>query len=121
VPVLGTDGPITVGDGELRVDSDGSVWADQTKAGQLQIVNFDNPGQLSREPGSRLRADGLSATPLENARVRGGTLEQSNVSMSDRLAELTTLSRGFEALQKSISMLFNDVDGRAIDQLGRRP
>ncbi len=121
LPVLGVDGPITVGDGELRVESDGSVWADQTKAGQLQIVDFDHPRELTREGGSRFRADGQVATPRENARVRGGTLEQSNVSMSDRLAELTTLSRGFEALQKSISMLFNDVDGRAIDQLGRRP
>jgi flagellar basal body rod protein FlgG len=118
--VQGTDGPIVLGDGEIRIDGDGSVWADQTKAGQLQVVEFTNPGQLGRDQGSRLRADGQSATPVENARVQGGTLEQSNVQVADRLAQLTTLSRGFEALQKSISMLLNDVDGRAIDQLGRR-
>jgi flagellar basal body rod protein FlgG len=52
--------------------------------------------------------------------LRAGTLEQSNVSVADRLAQLTSVSRGFEALQKAISMLMNDVDGRAIDQLGRR-
>jgi flagellar basal body rod protein FlgG len=52
--------------------------------------------------------------------IRAGSLEQSNVSVAERLAQLTTVSRGFEALQKSISMLMNDVDGRAIDHLGRR-
>jgi hypothetical protein len=40
--------------------------------------------------------------------------------VADRLAELTTVSRGFEALQKALSMLMNDVDGRAIEHLGRR-
>ena len=39
-------------------------------------------------------------------------------SVADRLAELTTVARGFEALQKAISVLMNDVDGRAIDDLG---
>jgi flagellar basal body rod protein FlgG len=118
--VQGTDGPIIVGDGEIRVDADGSVWADQTKAGQLLVVKFADAGHLGRDQGSRLRAEGQSATPVESAKVRGGTLEQSNVSVAERLAQLTTLSRGFEALQKSIAMLLNDVDGRAIDQLGRR-
>jgi hypothetical protein len=33
---------------------------------------------------------------------------------------MTSVSRGFEALQKAISMVMNEVDGRAIDQLGRR-
>jgi flagellar basal body rod protein FlgG len=72
------------------------------------------------ETGARLRADGQTATPVKTAVVRGGSLEQSNVSIADRIAELTTVSRGFEALQKAISMLMNDVDGRAIDHLGRR-
>ena len=118
--VQGTEGPIIVGDGEVRVDGDGSVWADQTKAGQLQVMKFGDPGLLGRDQFSRLRADGQAATTVETARVRGGTLEQSNVSVAERLAQLTTLSRGFEALQKSIAMLLNDVDGRAIDQFGRR-
>jgi flagellar basal body rod protein FlgG len=86
----------------------------------LQVMKFGDPGLLGRDQFSRLRADGQAATTVEAARVRGGTLEQSNVSVAERLAQLTTLSRGFEALQKSIAMLLNDVDGRAIDQFGRR-
>lgn len=118
--VAGSEGPITIGEGEIRVDGDGTIWAGSTKAGRLAVVTFDDPGQLLRDSGSRLRAGDQEAKPVEKPVVRAGTLEQSNVSVADRLAQLTTVSRGFEALQKSISMLMNDVDGRAIDSLGRR-
>jgi flagellar basal-body rod protein FlgF len=118
--VQGDSGAIQLGDGDIRVDTDGSVWNGQTKAGQLSVVTFADPGQLTRDQGSRLRADGQEATKVEAPIVHGGALEASNVSVAGRIAELTTVSRGFEALQKAISMLLNDVDGRAIDQLGRR-
>ncbi len=118
--VRGTDGPITLGDGDVRVDPDGSVWTGTTKAGQLAVVEFANPRALVRDHASQLRAEGQAATAATAPIVRGGALEQSNVSVADRLAELTTVSRGFEALQKSLSLLMNDVDGRAIEHLGRR-
>jgi flagellar basal body rod protein FlgG len=120
LPVQGTNGPIVVGDGEVRVDSDGTVWAGTTKAGRIAVVTFADPAALVRDQGAGLRADGQTATPVAAPTLRAGTLEQSNVSVADRIVQLTTVSRGFEALQKSISMLMNDVDGRAIDQLGRR-
>jgi flagellar basal body rod protein FlgG len=119
--VQGTSGPITLGDdGEIRIDADGTVWTGTTKAGRIAVVTFADPGALVRDQGAGLRADGQTAAPVTTPVLRGGALEQSNVSVADRLAQLTTVSRGFEALQKAISMLMNDVDGRAIDQLGRR-
>jgi flagellar basal body rod protein FlgG len=118
--VQGDGGPITVGDGDLRVDQDGTVWAGATQAGKLSVVEFADPGALVQEHGTRLRADGQTANAAATPVVHAGALEQSNVSVAERLAELTTVSRSFEALQKSISMLMNDVDGRAIDSLGRR-
>ena len=49
-----------------------------------------------------------------------GSLEQANISVVDRVAELTNVNRSFQALQKAVSVLMNDVDGKAIDSLGRR-
>jgi flagellar basal-body rod protein FlgG len=119
--VLGSGGPIVLpADGEVRVDTDGNIWADQTNAGRLQIVKFADPGQLGRDQSSRLRAGNQTAEAVDKPVVRSGSLEQSNVSVADRLSELTSVSRSFEALQKSISLMLNDVDGRAIEQLGRR-
>jgi flagellar basal body rod protein FlgG len=118
--VQGTDGDITLGDGDVRIDEDGTVWAGASRAGKLAIVEFADPGGLVRDQGNLLRADGQTPTASAQTSVRPGALEGSNVSVAERLAELTTVSRGFEALQKSISMLLNEVDGRAIESLGRR-
>jgi flagellar basal body rod protein FlgG len=48
------------------------------------------------------------------------SLEQANVSTIDRMAMLTEVSRSFEALQKGVSIIMNDLDGRAIQELGKR-
>ena len=120
--VQGTGGPITLaeGEGEIHVDQDGSVWTGTTKAGQLSVVTFADTGALVQEQGALLRADGQTPTAMETPIVQSGSLEQSNVSMADRMASLTSVSRGFEALQKAISLMMNDMTGRAIDQLGKR-
>jgi flagellar basal body rod protein FlgG len=118
--VLGESGPLSVGKGPVRIDGDGNVWAGAESAGKLSIVEFDDPGQLVREGGALLRADNLTPNPAEKSTLRAGALEQSNVSVVDRVAELTMVTRSFQVLQKAISVLMNDVDGRAIDSFGRR-
>jgi flagellar basal body rod protein FlgG len=120
--VKGTDGPITLSatDGEINVDADGSVWTGVTKAGQIAVVEFADPGRMTREQGTLLGAGGQTAVAVAAPVVQPGALEQSNVSVADRLAAMTSVSRGFEALQKAMSLLMNDIDGKAIEQLGRR-
>ncbi|HEV8210289.1 MAG TPA: flagellar hook basal-body protein [Vicinamibacterales bacterium] len=118
--VLGTNGPLQLGSGKTRVDEDGTVMSGDAAAGRLAIVRFADAGSLVRESGSILRADGLPPTPASQATVRVGSLEQSNVSVVERVAELTNATRSFEALQKSVSILMNDVEVRAIEVLGRR-
>ena len=119
--VQGADGPLTIGPGEIRIEENGTVYAGSTKAGRLAVVMFDDPNKLSRDHGAMLRNDvGLTPTPVAQPTVRAGSLEGSNVSVAERLAQLTDVSRSFEALQKSISMILNEVDGRSIEMLGRR-
>jgi flagellar basal-body rod protein FlgF len=120
MPVMGADGPIKLGPGKVHIDADGTIRTGETVAGRLAIVQFDDPSALVRESGATLRADGASARPAANAVIRPGSLEQSNVSVVERVAELTNVTRTFQALQKAVSVLMNDVDGRTIDSLGRR-
>ncbi len=49
-----------------------------------------------------------------------GSLEQSNVSIVERVAELTEVTRNFETLLRAVSVLMNDVDRGAITELGRK-
>jgi flagellar basal-body rod protein FlgF len=119
--VIGDNGPITLTrNGDVQIDADGSIRDGQTVAGKLSLVQFADPSQLTRETGVLFRSDVQTATPAANVSVKGGALEESNVSVVERVAELTNVTRSFEALQKALSLMMNDIDGRAVDQLGRR-
>lgn len=119
--VLGENGPIQLGKGDVTIRPDGTVMAGKTPAGKLRIVSFQRTEGLSREDGARFRASAASApSPVEGPTVRNGALEQSNASVVERVVELTQVMRSFEALQRGISLMSNDIDGRVISELGRR-
>ena len=87
--------------------------------GKLRIVDFDPKAELFRDAGSTFRTDATSR-PVANPIVASGSLEQSNVSVVERVAELSDVNQGFQALLKAVSVLMNDVDRGAITELGRR-
>ncbi|HQZ37917.1 MAG TPA: flagellar hook-basal body protein [Vicinamibacterales bacterium] len=120
-PVLGEEGPIKVGTGPVQIEADGTVRSSGVVAGRLSVVEFADPRGLVREGGALLRAgEGAAPNAAAHPVVRAGSLEQSNVSVVERIAELTNVSRNFEALQRAVSVLMNDIDGRTIDSIGRR-
>jgi len=119
--VSGENGPIKLGSGTATVKADGTVVSGGTPAGKLQVVNFDDTLTLSRAEAGRFRAaDGVTPKPVAARMVRGGALEQSNVSVVERMAHLTEVSRSFDALRRGLSLIANDIDAKAISELGRR-
>jgi len=119
-PVLGTSGPITVGKGPIKIDADGTLRSGAAISGRLQIVEFEDTSTLSRANTTLFKATNATPDAAKHSTVRGASLEQSNVSVVDRIAELTGVSRSFESMQKALATLSNDMDGRAITELGRR-
>lgn len=120
--VMGEDGPIKVEKGDIRIGDDGSVRVGNEIKGKLSVVSFSDPRQLRREGGALLSApEGMMPIAAEGeGLVAPGAIEESNVSVVERMGELTDLARSFEAMQKALSVLMNEIDGRAIDSLGRR-
>jgi flagellar basal body rod protein FlgG len=119
-PVMGEGGEITLGRGSVSVSEDGTISVGGVEAGRLRVVDFANDADVVRESGVRFRAaDGVTPEDV-TPRIVGGSLEQANVSMVDRMAALTEVTRSFEALQRGVSVLMNDIEGRAITELGRR-
>jgi flagellar basal-body rod protein FlgF len=121
--VQGTAGPLRItGDGPLSMDEDGTLRAGAQTVGRLRVVDFADYTRLQREDVGRFRAS-ASDTPLPAADgtvLRTGLLEASNVSVVDRMVALTDVARGFEALQRGLSLLMNDLDMRVAQELGRR-
>jgi flagellar basal-body rod protein FlgG len=112
---------VVAGQGAIAFEPDGTVRAGGVLAGKLKIVDFGDYVGLRREGGYFRPEAGLTPTAAPvTSRVRGGALEASNVQLPERMVQLTEVSRAFEALQRGITTLMNDVDGRAISELGRR-
>jgi len=121
LPVLGENGPLRLGPGAVTLDADGTLRAGGLAAGRLRVVDFADDAVLGRESGGRFRApDGVQPEERPSAVIRARALEGSNVSLVERMAQLTEVARGFEALQRCISILMNEVDGKAIAEFGRR-
>jgi flagellar basal body rod protein FlgG len=121
--VLGDDGPLTLPEngGRVMVGDDGQIRVGETLVGRPRIVDFGAYDQLGRQDGAMFRTgSGLTPTPAEGARLVVGSLEQSNVGLVERMAQMTEVTRTFEALQRGVTILMNDLDGRAISELGRR-
>ncbi len=117
--VLGQNGArIAIGDGKVDIAADGSVNVNGTTAGRLRIVDFADTTGLTREQAERFGGPALTEARDTTAEVRGGAIEGSNVSTVNRIAQMTQISRSFEALNRGISVLMNDLDARAISQLG---
>jgi flagellar basal-body rod protein FlgF len=120
-PVMGESGEITLSNGVVTIDADGSVKSGATVLGKLRVVEFAAESDLSRESGARFKAiPGATPEPAERVRLVSGSLEQSNANVVDIMAKLTEVSRGFESLQRGVTTLTNELDGRAISELTRR-
>ncbi len=117
--VEGESGAIKLGKGAVTIDEKGNVRTGTTVAGKLRIVDIPET-DLVRESGSRFAARQGTTPEVIESRVVTGALEASNVSLVDRMAALTEVSRGFDSLQRGVSTLFNEIDSRAISELGRR-
>lgn len=99
-PVLGEDGPIEGGGAGGRIGPDGSFSADGIPPQKLAVANLQ--GRDLRREGAQLftLAPGQSSAPAKGA-VVPGTLEGSGADTFKGMAELVTLSRWAESVQKA--------------------
>jgi flagellar basal body rod protein FlgG len=119
--VMGTAGEITLPIGPVTVMGDGNIRVGEVVVARLKVMQFATDADVARETGTRFKAaDGATPAEAADARLQGGMLEHSNASVIDRMATMTEVMRSFEMLQKGISVLMNEIDGRAITELGRR-
>jgi len=115
----GTSGQIKLGEGDVEIGADGAIRNDGKLAGTLKVVDFPPDARIEREGGSRYMTK-AQPIAIDKPDIRSGALEQSNVSVVDRIAELTEVTRSYEGLMRGVTMLMNDVDRGAITELGRK-
>jgi flagellar basal-body rod protein FlgF len=119
-PVLGVTGrPITLGSGKIHISEDGEVSLDGTAVDRLKLVSFDNISMLQKQGSSLFtQKPGLNSGKPSNAKISSGYLEQSNVNAVSSVVRMVEIMRHFEALQKSLSLMMNEIDEKSIEKLG---
>jgi len=121
-PVLGNSGPIKFDPNNaapLTVSATGQITQAGVQKGQLQLVEFANPGQLTPTSGGCLIADQPGTTPMPagiQTTVHQGFLEAPNSSPTVDMSSLINAMRIFEANQKVLQTQ-DDRMGRAIADL----
>jgi len=100
-PVQGDGGDITLASGTVSIGQDGTITQNKEVVGKLQVVRID-PQDLLRESAQKFRLkDGASAETIEEPRIEGGAVEESNVNPVRELTEMIFAQRLFEALEKT--------------------
>jgi len=119
LPVLGTRGRIVLGPGKVDINEDGEILVDGARVDRLQLAAFDDPASLIPEGSSLLTParSGQASKPASGVTVKQGFLEQSNVNPVLATVRMVEIMRRFEAIQKSISLMFNDMDSKALEKL----
>ncbi len=117
----------------IDIDKTGVVRQGGEELGQIEIEGFESPSQTLRKLGNSYflaststpststpagQSGGLPAVIDANTEVRQGTLEQSNVPVTDSAVRLISVMRQFEMLQKAVS-LDTEMNKEAIEQVAR--
>jgi flagellar basal-body rod protein FlgG len=133
-PVLGIQGEINLGTPSLGsmdlrnliISPEGRVFAESEEQDayieldQINLVRFDDPQRLVKEPGTYFRYEGApeAIRPAMETQVGQGYLESSNVDVLRTMVTMIDLLRGYEAYQKAVQA-FDGIDGTAIEKVAR--
>lgn len=126
--IVGDNGPITLQPGQVTIAEDGTVTSGGQRAGRLRLVRFNDPSAALIREGDNLFAldlrDPKNKNPEQPAeavegRVVQGALEMANVNPMSEMAAMIANSREFDSLQRSLTLLMNDVGRKISSEIGR--
>jgi len=120
--VVGDGGAITVPPGgEISIGQDGTISVKGQPVDQLKLVRFNNPATALAKEGDALFAATGAERPSENinSKVVQGALESSNINPISEMVAMINNNREFESLQKSVSLLMNDLGKKISSEIGK--
>ncbi len=121
--VIGENGAITIPPkGELSVGKDGTLAVGGQIFDRLKLVSFQNPATaLTKEGDALFTATGTEQPNAANSssKVIQGSLESSNINSISEMVAMINNNREFESLQKSVSLLMNDLGRKISGEIGK--
>jgi len=117
-PVLGESGPLRVGEGRWRVDSQGRVWVEEQEVDRLLLRSFGQPQALQRLENNLFAAPaGALPQVVAEVEVKQGFLEKPNLDAVREIVDMLAALRTYEAGQKVIQVQ-DELLGKVVNELG---
>jgi flagellar basal-body rod protein FlgF len=108
------------GQGKLAIGPDGAVSIEGVTLAQLGIVEFEGRPPLMKAGSNYFQTvSDQEPRPAAETFVQQGSLEGSNVNAPESAVRLMLAARNFEMLRRIASMIGDEMNGRAVDELGR--
>lgn len=105
--------------GQVAVGIDGSMSQGNEQVGKVGMYSFANAGALSKTGDNLFKnVSNLAPAPAEEARLRQGMLEGSNVKPILEITRMIEVSRAYEQTSKMMDS-GADLSRRAVERLGR--
>jgi flagellar basal-body rod protein FlgF len=120
--VLSSSGsPINVSGNNIGIQDGGIVTADGNEVATLKVVTFQNINLLQKEGSNHFVWNGSTdgVHDVDQARVKSGSVERSNVNSMTEIIQLMGAYRDFESVQKTLKTLDGDMNAKLIQELGR--
>ncbi len=115
--VMGTQGPVSgLTSDNFAVSSDGTITQNGQAINRLAIVDF--PTGALRKGGDNLFTSQSIPLAGKNYNVKQKFLEQSNVDVAQEMGAMMTALRSYEANQKVIQTLDNNME-KAANEIGK--
>ena len=118
---LGDGGEITIPpNSEVRIDSQGRIYANEELVDQLSLVTVENLEALEKVGNNlfRLGQGAAGEIPAEEVVVNQGYLEDSNINVVEEMVNMIETQRSFEAYQKMIRST-EETDQKLITRVGK--
>jgi flagellar basal-body rod protein FlgG len=124
-PVMGQGGaifidPEAVGPQGIEINEAGQIRAGGNVVDTLDVVTFADPDKLEKAGQNLLVYTGNTADeiPADNTVIKQRALERSNVQVVEEMVRMIDYHRMFETFTKSM-MTFDEIDGKAINEVGK--
>ncbi len=119
--VLGDAGPIVFGPTETDVEiaGDGTISSSEGVKGKLQIVEFEDQGNLAKE-GDSLYSSEEDSRPATDFQVTQGMIERSNVRAIVETARMIEVTRAYVSNAKMMEQL-SELRRSSIQRLAETP
>lgn len=105
--------------GVVSIGADGTMTQGSEQVGKVGMFDFANAGALSKAGDNLFRnVSNLQPQPAEDARLRQGMLEGSNVKPVLEITRMVEVSRAYEQTAKMMESEA-DLSRRSVERLGR--